>query len=194
MFLLSKKNSPYRNDYPKWTTQCFYYSNPILNLSTIVLQDQRLLKEQIELSTFEELEKNLQLGGPSGVEQHPTNNLSSVANTALPPGHHQNVSSSTPGIRHGSPDKHSRDSGVITPSEGDEGSRTSPEHSQNHEASTSHPLSNSSSTSSAAFQQQISQIGGAGSNGLSVSNISTRNPSDPLPKAPSIHSAPNSQR
>ena len=172
----------------------FIYSNPILSLCTIVLQDQRLLKEQIELSTFEELEKNLQRGGPSGVEQHPTNNLSSVANTALPPGHQQNVSSSTPGIRHGSPDKHSRDSGVITPSEGDEGSRTSPEHSQNHETSTSHPLSNSSSTSSAAFQQQISQIGGAGSNGLSVSNISTRNPSDPLPKAPSIHSAPNSQR
>ena len=69
--------------------------DPISNLCTIFLQDERRLNEQIELSAFEELEKNLQRCGQSGIEQQPTNNLSSASNTALLPGHQQNVSSST---------------------------------------------------------------------------------------------------
>ena len=74
-----------------------------------MFQEERTAKEQIELATFEELERTLKATTPHHQPQH-------FGQQMAPP------------LRHGSPDKTSRDSGVITPSEG---SRTSPEHNTN---------------------------------------------------------------
>ena len=114
-------------------------ASPVLSERHIlsVYQDEKIAKSQFELAQFEEMERTINANGYNDIVDGEINSTENF-------------------LTRMSPDKNSRDSGIITPSEGgtNSGSRTSPEHDH---------------------QQQMVATG-----------IMSRNPSDPLPQAPSF--------